>query len=235
MIHKKGVVLLSGGLDSTLCATMAVKDLGADNVIALTLLYGQKHEREVVAAKKVSAALGMQHKTLAIPGIFEGYGSSLIDKDVPIPEMTYEEMEKACGISPTYIPYRNGVLLSCAAVLALKVHAGFIYFGAHAEDARSRAYPDTTPEFIGSMANAIYIGTYHKVRLLTPLQWYTKKEIVSKSVELSSPYYLTWSCYASGKVHCGRCPTCISRRQAFVKAGYEDPTEYEVYNETISN
>lgn len=234
---KKGVVLLSGGLDSTLCATMAVKDLGADNVIALTILYGQKHERELIAAKKVAIALIIQHKTLVIPGIFAGFRSSLIDKDVPIPKMSYEEMEKACGISPTYIPYRNGVLLSYAAVIALVGGARFIYFGAHAEDARSCAYPDTTPEFIGSMANAIYVGTYHKVRLLTPLQWYTKKEIVVKSIELSSPYQFTWSCYARGEVHCGKCPTCISRRQAFKDSGYADPTEYaeEVNNETISN
>jgi len=237
MIHKRGVVLLSGGLDSTLCATIAVKDLGRKNVLALTILYGQKHEKEIQAAVDVAKELSIVHEIAEIAHIFKGYGSTLIDRDKPQPRMSYEEISKARGVSPTYVPFRNGVFLSYAAVIALKRKAGFIYFGALAEDFRNWAYPDTTPEFIGSMASAIYIGTYHKVRLLTPLQWYTKEEIVVKSVELSSPYRLTWSCYEGGEVHCGKCPTCISRRQAFKDSGYADPTEYaeEVNNETISN
>lgn len=225
MIHKKGVVLLSGGLDSTLCATMAVKDLGADNVLALTILYGQKHEKEAQAAKKVSAALGIQHKTLVIPGIFTGYGSSLIDKDAPIPEMSYREIQ---GVSPTYVPFRNGVFLSYAAVTALVGGASFIYFGAHAEDFRNWAYPDCTPEFIGSMANAIYIGTYHKVRLLTPLQWYNKCDIVRQSIREGSPVRSTWSCYEGKEKACGKCPTCASRIEAFKQSGVVDPIDYEI-------
>jgi len=224
MIHKRGVVLLSGGLDSTLCATMAVKDLDRRNVLALTLVYGQKHEKEAQAATNVSGSLGIIHLTWNIPHAFEDCGSALIDRGKAIPRMLYREIQ---GVSPTYVPFRNGVLLSYATVLALKSKASFIYFGAHAEDFRNWAYPDCTPEFIGAMANAIYIGTYHKVRLLTPLQWYTKKEIVSKSVELSSPYQLTWSCYEGGEFHCGECSTCISRRQAFKDSGYADPTIYK--------
>lgn len=223
MTHKKGVILLSGGLDSTLCATMAVKDLGRENVFALTILYGQKHEKEAQAATNVSGSLGIIHLTLNIPRVFEGCGSALIDRSKAVPNKTYQEIQ---GVSPTYVPFRNGVLLAYATVLALENKAGFIYFGAHAEDFRNWAYPDTTPEFIGAMASAIYIGTYHKVRLLTPLQWYTKKEIVAKSVELDAPYRFTWSCYEGGEVHCGRCSTCVSRRQAFKDSGYGDPTTY---------
>jgi 7-cyano-7-deazaguanine synthase len=101
-----------------------------------------------------------------------------------------------------------------------------LYFGAHAEDARAWAYPDCTPEFIGAMANAIYIGSYQQLRLRTPLEWLTKADIIQLGDRLGVPWEQTWSCYAGGQSHCGTCPTCRARRQGFVRAGVYDPTMY---------
>ena len=103
-----------------------------------------------------------------------------------------------------------------------------IYFGAHAEDAQNWAYPDCTPEFIGAIANAIYIGTYHTVRLHTPLQWMTKSSIIRLGSELGVDWTKTFSCYKGEELHCGVCPTCRARRQGFIKAQIHDPTVYAV-------
>ncbi|KAH0533925.1 hypothetical protein GP486_008951 [Trichoglossum hirsutum] len=104
--------------------------------------------------------------------------------------------------------------------------AAGIYFGAHSEDAAGWAYPDCTPEFIGAMANAIYIGSYRTIRLYTPLQWLMKKDIVELGFDLGVPFEDTWSCYKGEALQCGVCPTCRSRREAFEAIGEEDPTEY---------
>ena len=144
------------------------------------------------------------------------------------PNVTYEELAESKGVSPTYVPFRNGTLLSIATALGLTLGVNWLYYGAHAEDARNWAYPDCTPEFNGSMANAIYIGTYNKIRLVTPLQNYTKTEIIQKSAERRTPAELTYSCYNGGEIHCGTCPTCVARQKAFRYAGYIDPVEYEI-------
>jgi 7-cyano-7-deazaguanine synthase len=149
--------------------------------------------------------------------------SMLTDPQREIPNVDYKDIE---GVSPTYVPFRNGQLLSKAAALAQAEGFSELYFGAHAEDAQNWAYPDCTPEFIGAMANAIYIGTYHKVRLCTPLEWLTKTEVVALGDVLGVPFHLTWSCYAGGEKHCGTCPTCRARHQAFYDAVVDDPTEY---------
>jgi len=220
---KRALVLLSGGLDSSVCLAIAVGAFGEENVRALSLSYGQKHEREVGAAKDVSTYYGVPHEVVTLdPGIFRGQGSTLTDPDAPLPKMTYEELQESFGVSPTYVPFRNGNLLSVAAALALRHQVGYIYAGMHAEDARNWAYPDCTPEFLGAMANAIYVGTYHKVRLVTPLAWMTKADVVRKGASMKLPFALTWSCYAGGPAPCGTCPTCISRAAAFAEAGVED-------------
>lgn len=101
-----------------------------------------------------------------------------------------------------------------------------IYLGIHADDGVNWAYPDCTPEFFGAMANAVYIGTYFKVRLRAPLLFDTKVEVVAKGTRLGVDYLNTWSCYEGGEKHCGQCPTCLSRKEAFELNGLADPTEY---------
>jgi 7-cyano-7-deazaguanine synthase len=219
----RALVLLSGGLDSTTCAAIAVRDHGKDAVSGISFIYGQKHDKEVWAARAVADFYGIQHVVVQLPNVFKGSGSTLIDANKPNPIGTYDDI---IGVSPTYVPFRNGILISFAAAVGLTKEVDLIYFGAHSEDAANWAYPDCTPEFIGSMASAIYVGTYHKLRLITPLQWMDKKDVVQVGLNLEAPYHLTWSCYNGGEVACGICPTCRSRRDAFTYWSTRDPITY---------
>lgn len=218
-------VLHSGGIDSTTCLYMAVKEFGPENTRAFSLHYGQRHEKEMYAARDICHLLQVRHQIVQMA---EQPQSMLTNSEVEIPNASYADLE---GVSPTYVPFRNGQLLSYAAALAsaeLKGHQyGALYFGAHSEDAANWAYPDCTPEFIGAMANAIHIGTYFKLRLMTPLGWMNKADVVRAGEKLLIPWTLTWSCYKGGAKHCGVCPTCRSRKEAFQEALGMDPTEYE--------
>jgi 7-cyano-7-deazaguanine synthase len=101
-----------------------------------------------------------------------------------------------------------------------------LFFGAHADDAANFAYPDCDDRFTGAMANAISIGSYYTIKLMVPLQWMTKAEIVNKGAQLGVDFSMTWSCYKGEKLHCGTCPTCRSRKEAFIESEIYDPTEY---------
>jgi 7-cyano-7-deazaguanine synthase len=213
---------------------MAVKQHGADKVHAVSFAYGQKHEEELNAAIAVSNALELEsHRIVKLPReAFEGAGSALIPIDgIPMPNMTYAELDLAYGVSPTYVPYRNGVFLSLAGAFATALSGKKecnveVWFGAHADDANNWAYPDCTPEFIGSMANALYVGSYFKVRLITPVQWETKAAIVEIGMAQGAPFELTLSCYEGLVPACGVCPTCVSRLHAFRDAREIDPILY---------
>jgi 7-cyano-7-deazaguanine synthase len=224
----KAVVLLSGGLDSTTCLAIALEEHGYDNddVMALSIDYGQKHKAERLAAEEVSAHYDVDFQGVELdPMIFRSADSSLTG-EAEMPHLTYKEIAEGEGVSPTYVPFRNANLLSTATSIALVEGAGAVYFGAHAEDARGWAYPDCTPEFIGAMANAIYVGTYHKVRLVTPLEWMMKSDIVAVGLGYDAPYHLTMSCYEGTKPACGKCPTCVERLTAFELNGVTDPIDY---------
>jgi 7-cyano-7-deazaguanine synthase len=239
----KAFVLLSGGMDSTTCLHKAIADCGYDasKVEAVSIDYGQRHLKETQYATATCKKLGVQRTLLSCSSL--AGDAMLTNPDAPIPSIDYADIK---GVSPTYVPFRNGTLLSVITAHAQKwVNAQIaamlnnpsekaklmtdsvgIYFGAHAEDAANWAYPDCTPEFIGAMANAIYIGTYQAVRLITPLQWLTKKDIVRLGQELHVDWKGTWSCYAGGEKHCGVCPTCRARKTAFKQAEISDPTIY---------
>lgn len=224
----KAIVLLSGGLDSTLCVALAVKEHGKENVKALNIKYGQKHAVEEAHADDVCNWFDITGEVIRLPAhLFKGE-STLIQGGADNPEVTYEELAASRGVSPTYVPFRNGSFLSLASAYALTHRASWLYYGAHAEDSRNWAYPDCTPEFNGSMASAIYIGTYGKVRLVTPLQQMSKVQIIEESVKYSSPVHLTYSCYNGRTQHCGKCPTCVARIEAFKSVGFIDPVKYEI-------
>lgn len=226
----KAVVLLSGGMDSTACAAYLVSCFGKENVIALSIGYGQKHDNEMLHASAVAEHLGIEfHEVSLQPIIFSGGDSALLKADgVDVPELTYEEIQTRQGVSPTYVPFRNGNLLSVATALALTLDADYVCYGAHAEDAANHAYPDCTPEFIGAMSNAIHQGTYFKVRLLTPLINMSKSDVVAFGNKYNAPFKLTLSCYKGHKPSCGVCPTCVSRIEAFKQQGLIDPIKYEI-------
>ena len=225
----KALVVLSGGLDSTTCLAMALR--AADDVETVTFYYGQKHKSELEAAKRVADYYAVAHHIIDLPQIFAGTSSTLVEANqIDNPRMSYQEIEEVVGesVSPTYVPYRNGNLLSMATTLALVRNADTVWAGMHAEDAAHWAYPDCTPEFLGAMANAIYVGSYRKVRLVTPLQWHSKADIVRVGTQLQAPYHLTLSCYDGITPACGTCPTCVGRINAFRANGLADPIPYAI-------
>lgn len=229
---KKAAVLLSGGIDSTTCLYLAVKEYGAANVIGVSMDYGQRHRKEMAFAKQSCENFGARHKVCGLDSVVPR--TMLTDPTSVVPDISYDEIE---GVSPTYVPFRNGLMLSAITSgfdgLLLreeqdseKHDEGEVFFGAHAEDAHNWAYPDCTPEFIGAMANLIYIGTYRRIRLRTPLQWFNKADVIRFGDGLGVSWTHTWSCYKGGEIHCGTCPTCQSRRKGFKDAGVADPTLY---------
>ncbi len=234
----KAYVLLSGGVDSSTCLGFAIREVGRPLVTAYSVDYGQRHVKEMDHAKKVAAYFDVPHIVLALPGIPK---VMLTDPEAEVPNAAYADLK---GVSPTYVPFRNGQLISRLAGVAahdIEQHnqksefygtderwKGTLYFGAHAEDAAGDAYPDCRFDFVGSMAAAVYIGSYHSLRLRAPLIEMFKDDIILAGIKLGVPYHLTWSCYKGEELHCGTCPTCRARKDGFRKAGFPDPTHYAV-------
>jgi 7-cyano-7-deazaguanine synthase len=221
----KAVVLLSGGLDSTVLTTKIVRE--HDKVHAVTAWYGQKHSRELESARLVADHFDIEHHQISLPNIFGKAGSTVVEGGPDQPHLTYKEIAEGVGPSPTVVPFRNANMLSIATTMAVSLEAEWVYTAVHAEDARGWAYPDCTPEFTGAMANAIRVGTYDSVRLAVPFQWMMKSDIVKLGARLSAPMGLTLSCYDGKVPACGRCPTCVERLQAFYDVGMADPISYE--------
>ena len=221
----KAVVLLSGGIDSTTCVAMAVNDYGAENVKALCLSYGQKHSKELESARKVAKHYGIQLIEESVD-CFKFSNCSLLEGREDIDHESYaEQLAKLGGEGTvsTYVPFRNGILLSIAVAYAYSIDADLVYYGAHADDAAGRAYPDCTPEFVNSMNEAVFWGTGKKVKVIAPLLMMNKAEVVKIGLDLNAPYELTWSCYEGGDKPCGKCGTCIDRIKAFESNGVIDP------------
>lgn len=222
----KALVLISGGVDSTTCLGIAVEKYGAENVIGLSISYGQKHDKEMEASNKVCEYYGVEHIYLDLKKIFEYSDCSLLShSNSEIPKESYkEQLEKTDGKPvSTYVPFRNGLFLSSAASIALSKECEIIYYGAHSDDAAGNAYPDCSNEFNEAMNSAIYLGSGKQLRIEAPFVKWTKAEVVKKGIELKVPYEFTWSCYEGGDKPCGKCGTCIDREKAFKENGIEDP------------
>lgn len=223
----KILVLSSGGVDSTTCLAMAVAEVGAENVLALSVYYGQKHDKEIQAAKKVAEYYGVQRMELDLSVIFAGSNCSLLKQSTEeIPLESYaQQIEETHGEHPvsTYVPFRNGLFLSSAASIALSHGCSKIMYGAHADDAAGAAYPDCSLDFVNAMNQAIYLGSGNQLTIEAPFVSLTKADVVKKGLELGVPYELTWSCYEGGEKPCGKCGTCIDRMKAFEKNGTIDP------------
>ena len=222
----KSYVLLSGGIDSSTALAIAKYTYGS--VTAVSLNYGQRHQKEIAFAKQVCKWFNARHLILDIENVMAVGG--LTDPNLVIPQKSYQELGD--GVSPTYVPFRNGIMIAILAGHAsIDPDAVAIYHGAHAEDGENDAYPDCTPEFMGGMINAVNVGTYRQLKLITPLLYMTKADVVTRGTELDVPYHLTWSCYEGGKLHCGTCPTCLARKEAFIIADVTDPTKYAIPGE----
>ncbi|MCD7982087.1 MAG: 7-cyano-7-deazaguanine synthase QueC [Clostridiales bacterium] len=222
----RAMVLCSGGVDSTTCLALAVERYGRENVIALSIFYGQKHDREIEAAKQVAARYRVEHLFLDLEEIFQYSDCSLLSRsDREIPQKSYAEQLETTNGSPvsTYVPFRNGLFLSSAASVALSKGCDVIFYGAHSDDAAGNAYPDCSEAFRDAMGTAIFLGSGEQLRLEAPFVTWTKAEVVKRGLELGVPYELTWSCYEGKDRPCGKCGTCIDRAQAFALNGVEDP------------
>ena len=222
----KALVLFSGGVDSTTCLGIAVNRYGAEEVLALSVFYGQKHSRELKAAETIAARYGVELKRLDLALIFAGSDCSLLaGSSAEIPKESYAEQLSETGGAPvsTYVPFRNGLFLSSAASIALSRGCEVIYYGAHSDDAAGNAYPDCSSDFNDAINRAIYLGSGKQLRVEAPFIGLTKAQVVKKGLELGVPYELTWSCYDGGDEPCGKCGTCRDRAAAFAANGIADP------------
>ena len=222
----KAMVLLSGGIDSTTCLGIAVDKYGKENVIALSVFYGQKHDKEIKASQDVAKYYGVEHLYLDLEKIFQYSDCSLLthsDKDIP--KEAYSEQIKNTDGTPvsTYVPFRNGLFLSSAASIALSKDCDVIYYGAHSDDAAGCAYPDCSDEFNKAINEAIYLGSGKQLKVAAPFINKTKAEVVKIGIDLKVPYEYTWSCYEGEDKPCGKCGTCIDRAEAFRLNGVKDP------------
>lgn len=223
----KALVLSSGGVDSTTALALAIEKYGKENVVALSVSYGQKHDKELRAAKAVAEYYGVEQLFLDLSLIFQYSNCSLLQQsDQEIPEESYaQQIEKTGGTTPvsTYVPFRNGLFLSAAASVALSKECSVIYYGAHADDAAGAAYPDCSQAFHDAMNQAIYEGSGKQLRIEAPFVGKTKADIVALGLKHHVPYQLTWSCYEGKEEPCGKCGTCIDRARAFAANGVSDP------------
>ena len=229
---KKAVVLLSGGIDSTTCLALAVDELGTENVLALNVLYGQKHDRELESAKAVAKHYGVPYFEMDMSAVMQYSDCPLLKHSGrSIKHESYGDQLKekgGNGIVDTYVPFRNGLFLSAAASFAMSKGASYVLYGAHADDAAGNAYPDCSVAFADAMCKAVVEGTGGHVTLEAPLVEKNKAEVVRLGLSLGAPYELTWSCYEGGAEPCGECGTCIDRAKAFAENGAEDPALKEV-------
>ena len=220
----KAVVIVSGGLDSTVMAYI-LRDQGYDLQL-LSFNYGQRHKRELAYAANMADRLRVPWNLIDLSSVTELLtGSSQTDTSVEVPHGHYA----AENMKTTVVPNRNAMMLSIAYAVAVAQHRGVVAFGAHTGD--HAIYPDCRPSFVRSLNQALYVANEGyadpEVTILAPLLGMTKDQIVSRGAELGVPFEATWSCYEGNVIHCGKCGTCVERREAFVLANVKDPTAYE--------
>ena len=215
----KVIVLCSGGMDSVAALYQAHRD--HEVIAVLSFHYGSKHnDREIPFAAHHARALGFRHEVVELDFVDRLFQSDLLQSGGAIPEGHYEE----ATMKQTVVPFRNGIMLSVAAGYAESSGAEAVVIAAHSGD--HAIYPDCRERFMRSMDEAIRLGTYEEIQLLRPFIDLDKAGIAARGTELGVDFARTWSCYQGGEIHCGRCGTCVERREAFLVAGLPDPTVY---------
>lgn len=223
---KKAICLLSGGLDSCVCAFKAKDD--GNIIYCITFDYNQVHRKEIMAAKRIARVLGAERHLIMKIDLSKIGGSALTDRTIEIPQPSAGRGDEEIPV--TYVPMRNTIFLSIAAAWAEVIDAESIYIGANAVD--FSGYPDCRPEFYEVITECFRIGSKRgisgkPIKINTPLINLSKKEIIQLGISLNAPLGLTWSCYRGGRFHCGRCDSCILRLKGFKEAGIVDPVKYE--------
>lgn len=213
------VVLCSGGMDSVVALHWAWREHVV--VAAVSFDYGAKHNyREIPFAAEQAALAGVRHEVVTLDFVNRLFASDLLKSGGEIPEGHYE----AANMKQTVVPFRNAIMLAVATGLAESRGAEGLVIAAHGGD--HAIYPDCREEFMRAMGDAMRLGTYAEVKLLRPFIAMTKAEIAAAGAKLGVDFGRTWSCYKGGDVHCGKCGTCVERREAFELAGISDPTVY---------
>lgn len=215
---KDSVIILSGGMDST----TLLYDQQERIALAVTFDYGSKHNaREIPFARLHCERLGIRHVVVSLDFMTKYFKSSLLQGGDDIPEGHYADE----NMRSTVVPFRNGIMLSIAVGMAESAGLQHVMMANHSGD--HTIYPDCRPEFVSAMSEAARVGTFPGVTLLCPFTHMTKGDIARRGRELGLDYAETWSCYQGGERHCGRCGTCVERREALAAAGIKDTTEYE--------
>lgn len=217
-MKKDAVLILSGGMDSV---TM-LYDYQERIAVAISFDYGSNHNaKEIPFAQLHCRRLGIEHLVIPLEFIHRYFDSSLLQGAEAIPEGHYA----ADNMKSTVVPFRNAIMLSVAVGLAESRHLNYVMMANHGGD--HTIYPDCRPEFVKAFSDASVAGTYEKVEVWAPYTMLTKVDIAKRGKELGIDYSETWSCYKGGDVHCGRCGTCMERKEALEQAGIADHTAYE--------
>ncbi|GES43947.1 7-cyano-7-deazaguanine synthase [Rhizobium dioscoreae] len=217
----KTIVICSGGLDSVSLAHKVAAEYQLIGLVSFD--YGQRHRKELEFARACAKRLGVPHEIIDITAIGKHLTGSALTDDVAVPDGHYaEETMKA-----TVVPNRNAIMLAIAFGLAAAQKADAVAVAVHGGD--HFIYPDCRPGFIDAFQQMQHhaLDGYASVSLYAPYVTISKADIVADGARHKTPFAETWSCYKGGKRHCGRCGTCVERREAFHLAGIEDPTEYE--------
>jgi len=216
---KDSILILSGGLDST----TLLYDYQERIALAISFNYGSNHNaKEIPFARLHCERLGIKHIVIPLEFMSTYFRSSLLSGDEAIPEGHYADE----NMKSTVVPFRNGIMLAIAAGMAESNDLQYIMMANHGGD--HTIYPDCRPEFVEAFGKATQAGTYNGVRLLSPYCNMTKGEIAARGKALGIDYSETWSCYRGGEKHCGKCGTCVERREALAEAGITDTTEYDL-------
>ena len=215
---KDSVIIVSGGMDST----TLLYDRRDEIALAISFDYGSNHNAcEIPYAEMHCKRLGIEHITIPLDFMHKYFRSSLLEGADAIPEGHYA----AENMKSTVVPFRNGIMLAVAAGVAESRNLTKLLIANHGGD--HTIYPDCRPEFISAMDSATNAGTYVGVRVVAPYTNITKGDIARIGKKLGIDYAETWSCYKGGEKHCGKCGTCVERKEALAYAGIEDTTEYE--------
>ena len=217
-MKKNSVIIVSGGMDSI----TLLYDHKDEIALGISFDYGSNHNaREIPFAKMHCERLGIKHITINLDFMHQYFKSSLLDGADAIPEGHYADD----NMKSTVVPFRNGIMLSIAIGIAESNNLDQVFIANHGGD--HTIYPDCRPEFIKAIDSAANAGTYNNVKVIAPYTQITKSDIARIGKKLGIDYTETWSCYKGGEIHCGKCGTCVERKEALAEAGIEDYTIYE--------
>ena len=215
---KNSAIIVSGGMDSI----TLLYDHKDEIALGISFDYGSNHNaREIPFAKMHCERLGIKHITINLDFMHQYFKSSLLDSAEAIPEGHYADD----NMKSTVVPFRNGIMLAIAIGIAESNNLDQVFIANHGGD--HTIYPDCRPEFINAIDAAATAGTYNNVKVIAPYTKITKSDIARIGKRLGIDYAETWSCYKGGEVHCGKCGTCVERKEALAEAGIEDKTIYE--------